>query len=272
MKEFKVSELLLRFFQNEQTQQSESPYPHLFLLLERFKSNGQQNCLIEMTSSDIKIEFAEPDKRMREVVRRSNYRMTGKCPSSKNGRMMHWESHYELATFRLLEIYHSVKSYAEQPAIIRYNDADGVTHLHYPDILVVLNCGTKLFIEVKPKNAEADLNLAKRTSYLESKLKPLGYHYLLLLPEQVESLAYLDNAIHLLQHCRPKLPETVVEEVRRFFLKNNSFTIGRLVQLLEHQYARSWIYKMLISGVLSCDLSVPISPQSLVSWSKKGTA
>jgi hypothetical protein len=216
------------------------------------------------------IQLAEDGKRMRKVVRRSNCRMTGKFPSVKNGRMMHWESTYELEAFQILEISPLVTAYGEQPAELKYTGMDGIQHLHYPDILVELTGGINIFIEVKPESAATDQDLADRTTLLTSLLRPMGYRYLMILPEQVESLAYLENAKHLLLYCKSPMPETVWEMVRRIFCNESKIELSSLIQAIGHVNARSWIYRLLISGVISCDLSTPITDQSLISWHHKG--
>ena len=82
--------------------------------------------------------------RSRKVFSRSNARSTGKYPSWKMGRMIHWESINELNAFRLLDCDPSVKSYCEQPCQIRYV-LDGVERVHYPDILVTTTAGKQLW-------------------------------------------------------------------------------------------------------------------------------
>lgn len=268
----KMNEVLMRIKNNNRPAPPESPYLHLFLLLKQAANNQFGPAMVEPIDGEIIIKLAEPGKRMRKVVRRSNYRMTGKFPSFKCGRMMHWESKYELAAFHILETCSLVKSYAEQPALLRYNDKDRVARLHYPDILVELKNGSSIFIEVKPATASVDLDLAERTDVLERLLKPQGYHYLMILPEQLESMSYLENAKHLLYFSKAHMPESIWELVRRIYTKHTSVQLSTLVLLLEHESARSWIYKMILSGVLACDLSLPLSAQTQVSWSAKGEA
>lgn len=247
-----------------------SEYLHLLIILERLAQSSYTFAVGTKVNGKITIKLADAGQRMRKVVRRSNYRMTGKSPSLKNGRMMHWESKHEHAAFNILEISPLVKNYSEQPAMLRYNDEDGVSYLHYPDILVELECGIRIFIEIKPKSASNDQELACRTNLLTNLLKPLGYHYLMVLPEQVDSLAYLDNAKHLLLYSKTPMPETVWEKVRRIFLKLDAVQLSELVQLIGHVSAKSWIYQLLISGDLCCDLSLPISGQSLINWHQQG--
>jgi hypothetical protein len=131
-----MNEVLMRMRSRNKPTPPNSQYPHLWVLLEVI-SNPVSTYAVpgaQYSSGSITIRFAEEGVRIREVVRRSNYRMTGKFPSKKNRRMIHWESHYEKKAFLILEICHLVKSYREQPAELLYSDSDGVQHSHFPDI------------------------------------------------------------------------------------------------------------------------------------------
>ena len=136
-----MNEVLLRMRSRKIDKQLPSRHLHLTKILEALTSSG----LNTTPSTDpaimgnITIRFAKNGEAMRKVVRRANYRMTGKFPSELNGEMVHWESMYELWSFQMLEITPSVRSYKAQPAEISYSGMDGVRHLHYPDILVELN-------------------------------------------------------------------------------------------------------------------------------------
>src|ERR1017187_8729138 len=99
-------------------------------------------------SSIVSIDLTEPGQvRSRKVVSRSNARVTGKYPSWKMGRMIHWESNNELNAFRLLDCKFDIRSFSEQPCKIVYV-MEGVERVHYPDILVATKEGKELW-EVK---------------------------------------------------------------------------------------------------------------------------
>jgi hypothetical protein len=267
-----MNEVLMRMRSRKKIMQITSKYPHLTLLLEVMtQSKGATVVAEDITVNDrLTIQFAEDGKRIRKVVRRSNCRMTGKFPSTKNGRMMHWESQYELGVFQILEISPLVAAYSEQPAEIKYTGMDGIQHLHFPDILVELTCGINLFIEVKPESAATDQDLANRTTLLAGLLKPMGYRYLMILPEQVDCLAYIENAKHLLLYCKSPMPETVWEMVRLIFSNESSLQLSTLIKLIGHSDARSWIFRLLMLGDICCDLSMPITSQTKISWHNQG--
>src|SRR6185312_11832276 len=122
------------------------------------------------------IEFPPDGKlRFRKIVRRSNHRPTGKYPSWKAQRMLQWESTNELNAFRLLDADPSVIAFAEQPARISYSIA-GVTHVHFPDILVVTH-SSRSFWEVKPNFNAALPEIQERTNFLSRELQGYGYEY-----------------------------------------------------------------------------------------------
>lgn len=143
------------------------------------------------------INWVRPGERARPVVRRSNYRSTGKFPSRKNGRMVQWESKNELAAIRILEASPSVARYADQPAVISFSNADGATSVHYPDLLAELISGARLLIEIKPDRDSHDPALLARTQHLTPLLKAKGIHYIVVSSRQLTagySLATERNA------------------------------------------------------------------------------
>ncbi|WP_019896665.1 TnsA endonuclease N-terminal domain-containing protein [Methylotenera mobilis] len=259
-----MNEAMMRIFNKNKASEPKVECENLYTMLNEFEEiHCEKDFLFRGRSLSIK--FAEPNQRMRKVVRRSNYRMTGKFPSLKNGRMMHWESHNELAAFRILEICPNVKSYSEQPALIKYKDHTGIINLHYPDILVKLSGENSLFIEIKPNFALDDLDLEKRATLLKPLLKHEGYDYLMVVSQQLESFSYLENARHLLFFGKYQTSENIHELTRRAFLSTDTIELSKLTNYLQHELAENYIYKMIITGFLVCDLSVPLSAESLLS-------
>jgi hypothetical protein len=273
VKETALNEAFLRLFSPEKKAvKDDSEYSHLYKQLAQLSTFPGQFEIHNPIEEGIAIEWALEGNRMRKVVRRSNYRSTGKFPGKKNSRMMQWESHLELASFRILEICPHVTSFREQPARITYCDETNVTHLHYPDISVVLRSGTEVFLEIKPESAKQDMDLMRRTSLLQRLLYSKGYYYLLVFPDQLESGFYLNNAIELLYHSNRPLSEGVVESIRRIFREHNQLKLASLIMFLGNESARSSIYKMLMSGYLVCDLSKPLNAETPIFWSESEVA
>lgn len=266
-----MNETLLSLYSRKRVRPAQSQYPSFYTLLAIMNQATLEAAPVysPYDSNELSIEFAEPHLRMREVVRRSNYRATGKFPSRKNGRMMHWESPYELAAFLILEVSSHVRSYQEQPAEIRFLSDSG-RQTHFPDILVGLISGNQVFVEVKPTSMANDYALSSRTQRLKSLLSPRGYRYVMVLPEQLESEAYLENAKHLLLHWKPFMSIAPWEKVRNVMHKKNQMPLAQLLQALAHADARTWVSQFLLNGTLLCDLSKPLRNESIIAWVGNG--
>jgi hypothetical protein len=267
-----MNETFLKRYSSKRTPSVAGQYPSLYTVLasmNRADSLEAMPIYANPEEQELFIEFAEPHLRMREVVRRSNYRATGKFPSRKNGRMMHWESQHELAAFLILEVSPHVRCYQEQPAEIQFMSR-GNWHTHYPDILVELVGGNKGFIEVKPQSAVRDEGLDYRTRLLKTLLASHGYRYVMVLPEQLQRDAYLENAKSLLVHWRPFMSIAPWEKVRSVMVSKRQMPLAQLVELLGSPEAKTWVSQFLLNGTLQCDFSKPLENDSIISWAGNG--
>lgn len=240
---------------------------HLWVILQKLSEIKQsESVYVPLSKSEVlTISFAPDGERARKVVRRSNYRMTGKQPSSKCKRMVQWESHYEKKAFQLLEVSPYVKTYREQPALFEYQDANGVMKIHYPDIFVKLINGIKLFIEVKPQRAKDNEDLLSRESLLKKLLSQKGFKYLQIYPEQIESFNYQKNAQHMLWHTKSLPLYPVKEKISNFLYREQQTSLENLIEYLNDLNARSWIFSLLADGLIYCDLSMPLIGSTLLS-------
>lgn len=265
-----MNQNILKMFGHKKPKQNINIERHFLTQLEVLAKNKPSTLenQLPLNTSELSIQFAEDGKRARKVVRRSNYRMTGKFPSIKNVRMMHWESHYEKMAFQLLEIAPYVVSYSEQPAIFKFINDDGVTETHFPDILVELLNGRKLFIEIKSEGAKHDLKLDNRTKRLQELVIKKGYRYLVIYPEQIKSYEFLENAEEILWHTRVPVPFPIKEKVKRYLNYEVGVTFGSLTQMLADKQAKAWIYRLLIEGFIVSDLSIKLTEHSTISWVK----
>lgn len=257
---------VLKMFGRKQPKQNINIEHHLWTQLEVLSRNDSSPLEItfQPTNSEITIQFAAVGERARKVVRRSNYRMTGKFPSIKNGRMIHWESHYEKMAFQLLEIAPFVVSYREQPAIFKFINLEGTSQKHFPDLMVELINGRKLFVEVKSDRAKGDQNLMERTSLLQDLIQQNGYRYLMVYPDQIESFYYLENAEQMLWYAKTSVPFPVQYQVKQYLSHEVEVTFNLLKQVLNHLMAKAWIYRMLIEGLITSDLSLQLTDLSII--------
>lgn len=266
-------EILMRLSPPKGVGQPVLGYPNFYTTLEALNAAVIDSLAGQSAfpSAKVRIQFAPEGERIRKVVRRSNYRATGKFPSVKNGRMMHWESQYELNAFLILELSPYVLAYREQPAEICFDGVAGKQR-HYPDILVHLTSGVRTFVEVKPSSAVADTDLTQRTQRLATLLIPNGYHYVMVLAEHLESEAYLENAKQLLMYCKPFMQSAPWEKIRSHFRHYGPTPLGSLIQTLSHQDAKQWIYQMLLKSHLRADFSAPLDDDSIVYWADAGNS
>lgn len=170
------------------------------------------------SASPMPCAIAWPERgalRIRDVVRRSNHRVTGKFPSIKMGRMLQWESRVELHAFILHECDPAVRAYREQPARISYQ-LRGEKHWHVPDLFVEA-CGKKIFREIKTDKDAADPEIKERTDLLSAALPLLGYEYQLFSESQINIQPRLSNAMHALRLGRNRVDLRTRERVRSIF-------------------------------------------------------
>lgn len=211
---------------------------------------------------DISILFALEGKRARKVVSRSNAKATGKYPSWKAGRMVHYESIHELNAFRLLDACHEVKSFREQPCRIDYV-LNGEKHSHFPDILVELACGSEL-LEVKTEFDAAKPEVAKRTEFMMKALPHLGFNYRLVTAEKLAQNPRQDNVRHFIKFGFKPVSLVRREHVRQLFKDAGEIRWGALTFGNDGRELRDAVCRLVLEGFLRFDFNQPMSPDSLV--------
>lgn len=239
--------------------------PHLWELLHRISHTPHLSGNVPQTTQPIRLIFSSHGEKVRKVVRRSNYRQTGKWPSPKNGKMVHWESQNELAGFQLLEACPTVKRYQEQPAEIHYQ-SHKFAQVHIPDVYVELINGRKCFLEFKSDNALEDAFLIQRSHFLASHLPLLGYAYLMVAKYQLGGIPQA-NAIKLNRFISPKVSLSIKEEIRRALVQAPNISIQALLAKLPPPIKnRALIYSLMLSGDIAFDMFIPLCGETLVTW------
>jgi hypothetical protein len=213
------------------------------------------------------LSISPPDDgefRARKIISRSRARATGKFPSWKMGRMMHWESHNERNAMCLLDANPVVRAFHEQPFIIRYI-MDGEEHLHFPDLLVELQDSKEIW-EVKPKKEAKAEEVAKRTAILTQALPAWGYTYRVILGEELATQPRLSNALTVLRFGRKAIDLAQREHLRILFqqapLPWQAFTTG------EHKALRAVASRLILEGVITLDMQKVLTDQSVLTWAR----
>jgi hypothetical protein len=205
------------------------------------------------------IDFPKPGEfRFRDVVSRSNARATGKYPSWKMDRMIHWESRNERNAFSLLDCDPDVKGFHEQPCKIVYV-IDGMKQTHYPDILVVFAKQREIW-EVKPRFEALQPDVRVRTSFLAQALLPWGYTYRITLGEDLAQQPRLDNANVLLKFGKKQVTDYDYEVIRRALYKREVLSWSEACRGDYGAKGRENLCSLAVRGMLRIDMGVPISP------------
>lgn len=216
----------------------------------------------EMSANLLRIKsilFPEPGQvRSRKVVSRSNARSTGKYPSWKMGRMIHWKSVNELNAFRLLDCDPNVTSYSEQPCQIVYV-LDGVERVHYPDILVTTTGGKQLW-EVKHRSNASEPEVLARAAFLSRALPGWGYGYQTVFGEDLARQPRLNNANLLLRFGKRAVNDCEWEGVRRALEEQEPLVWSEAISGNYGARGREILSSLVLRGVLTIDMNSPISP------------
>lgn len=210
------------------------------------------------------IRFAPPGTLARQVVKRSNARKTSKYPSWKMQGMLQCESENERNCMLLFDVCPWVKSYRPQPCLINYL-LDDQQCLHYPDVLVETLSGKEL-IEVKTTADAARPEIARRTALLTKLLPAYGYHYRLMLAEDLASSPRLENAELIKRLGKAEVPAVERERIRTLFQQYQSLPWGALQPDRHNPHLARHVCRMVLEGHLSINLNQPLTEDTPVRW------
>lgn len=194
--------------------------------------------------------------RARKVISRSKARPTGKYPSWKMGRMMHWESPHELNAFRLLDAMPAVISFHEQPLVIRFI-LDGKDHFHFPDVLVNFGSFQELW-EIKPAGEAAAPDVVARTLLLQRELPQKGFTYRVVTGEDLAKEPRLGTILTLLRHGRRPISLMEREQVRLLFNRTHEISWGAAFEKLAPSGFRV-LARLFLEGHVTCNIGNPLT-------------
>lgn len=229
-------------------------------------SSGRRQSLarpLDLDGAVLEVVFPTANKvRARRVVSRSNCRTTGKHPSWKVGRMVHWESGAERNAFLLLDASPCVRAYCEQPARIRY-ELRGRSYAHTPDILVESDAGREMW-EVKSASDAADPHVRARTRLLEHLLPDHGFAYRLVLAEELAREPRLSNVRLILRHGRARIDEREREEIRQLATALPQICWGAVMNGTLGPRGLAVVCRLILEGFLRVDFDQPISRETRI--------
>jgi len=168
------------------------------------------------------------DVRVREPVRPTAGRVVGFYPSTKNNRLVAWESQLEQKACALFEFSADVVSYREQPITV-YFESDGQMRRYTPDFELRFHDGRSMYLEVKP-------------------------------------FAKLQRNLKLLRaHQRVHVPDEVWLRIGHWLRAIGSVTFEQLAEVLN---SPALVYALLSQQALHTDLFSPFSPATILFFSE----
>ena len=183
----------------------------------------------------LRIELpASGEIRIRKLISRSRRVMTGKYPSWKVGRLVHWESRLESAVFRLLDVCPGVATFSEQPFTIFYLD-EGSWHAHVPDVAVLTFDGRILILEIKSCRDRALAGAIRRAALIAPRLRCLGLNYAIALEPAIKAGTSLLNAETLVRAGRGFSTAKADEAMRGLVIERSSVSQSDLIGLVVDQ-------------------------------------
>jgi hypothetical protein len=174
--------------------------------------------------------------------------------------MVQWESENELNAFRLLDCDPDVMRFHEQPCEVKYV-LDGQSRSHYPDILVEKN-GRKELWEVKPESQAEKPEVVTRTTLLSQGLPCWGYTYKVVLARDLAMQPRQCNACFLLGLGRRAVTDCEQEFIRRTLARHGSLLWSDACSGEYGPRGREIFCSLVLRGVLTIDLNLPISPST----------
>lgn len=213
---------------------------------------------------EISIDFPVDGQRARKVLSRSKTIASGKHPSWKMDRQIHYESLHECNAFKLFDACTDILYFLEQPCRIRYA-MKGEQRLHYPDVLIKTPFGNDL-IEIKTSEEAATDEVRERTAFMQSALPPLGYGYRLFISDELARNPRLGNVEKLLRFGQAPVSPVMREQIRQMFKAAGNRTRLGAFRSGDWRRYRAALYRLMLEGVIEIDFNQPFGDDSPICW------
>jgi hypothetical protein len=196
----------------------------------------------------------------RNALTRSGRGFRKRIPSLKLNRMVECESILEGNVALLLEHSPGVVSYREQPALIRYWDGEQMRD-YFPDFEAVLLDGTRIHLEAKHSYTLAKPKIAQKYRAIATHYQgtPIQFRIITELECQREPLR---SNLRRLSYLRIKVTAEPLptREVLYRLIGDSSAPLA----CLEARLGTDVSWRLLALGLLHCDLTAEITPDTLV--------
>lgn len=203
---------------------------------------------------------------MRKVVTRSGRHIRGLFPSTKNQRMVAWESLLERDAIILFELSPGVVSYEEQPSVEIYYE-DSSPRKYFPDFAVTLRNGSLAHVEVKPAKKLKGRATRERFSLIAAQYERQSRQFWILTDDEIRIEPRLSNLKLLAYHCRETLSPLHVEKLLSSLEPRTSTSFASFAEALG---GPALVLRLLATGFLSCNLNEPIQNGTAIHITVKG--
>lgn len=205
--------------------------------------------------------------RSREVVRPTGGIMRCKFPSRKNGRLVHCEGLLELDAVYAFELHSGITRYREQPTKLDF--ADGPQLRRYtPDFEVTLSSGQTILVEIKPASSLAKPDVQHRLACVQDHMQRHGKLFTIL-SDDVLRREPLRSNLRLIFHRLARTMPTRSAAVSALRRSATAFPMPLSRAVAELSGLGMQPYVLMFMGMLACDLTAPLTPDSLVSLTQE---
>ena len=211
------------------------------------------------------IKFPEDgESRIKKIISRSNTKPTGKYPSWKMGRMLHWENIEQLHAFRLLDINPAIDSFEELPMEIQY-EMNGETYHEYPDILIKFGNSKEIW-KIKKSLEVEDAISKEKDKYFQEQLLNRGFGWRLVSPESLIQEPRKQNAITLLRHGLNPISPIEKERIRNYLKQNGGICWGEIIAGLVGPSGPKNICRLVLEGNIYFEINQIWSSRTIFYW------
>lgn len=194
--------------------------------------------------------------RAREPVRPTTGRVVGFYPSTKNNRLIAWESQLEQKACALFEFSPDVVSYREQPISV-YFESGGKIRRYTPDFELQLQHGHLVYLEVKPFAKLQEAETKERLQQVARFWSLHGQQFGVITDVELHHPALQRNLKLLRAHQRGQVSDETRQRVCHWIGVVGSATFE---QLTVHLNSPTQVYALIAQRELHVDLFTPFSP------------
>lgn len=204
-------------------------------------------------------------ERARTIVRPTGGIVRGKFPSRKNGRMVHHEGLLELDAIYLFEASPLIARYREQPITIRYADGNRLRR-YTPDFELQLITGQTVLVEIKPIHRLRTDEVQRTFTCIADHMHRNDIAFVILTDMVIRDEPRLAN-LKWIYHRAARIPPTTRALTTALNRQRQAFptSISAANRLFDGTGMDA--YSLLLAGGLSCDLSMPVAPNTTLTVS-----